>query len=224
MTFFNDFFPRKKQQPVVASDGLSELQSVIDMRSAQLHMIEAEVGAADSQLAEIAGLAANLKINLSEGDLSATASLDSLEREETAIRRVREGTLSRIATLQAELAPLNARAVQLARDRERRRQDDLVADAKNRAEEQFNELSGLWLRTCCAAFDLMNTLAGPAPGGLDPEHLAAFRAIRNHAEAQLQQLRLSLVNEQWHVREPGRFDLRIVPAIPVRPREIAKVS
>ena len=229
MTFLNNFFARKAApapiKVVHAERGeLAELQVTISMHSGRLAALEAEVQAADSKLAEIGRLASSLKVRLAEGDNTATASLDALEREELGIRRLREGTLSRIATLQAELAPLNARAAQLARDRDRQRQDQVVADAKKRAEEQFDRLAALWFQTCAAAYEWQVTLSGPAPGGLDPEHAAVFGQIRNRADIQLQQLRLSLVNDQWHMREPGRFDLKIVPAIPVRPREIAKVG
>ena len=226
MTFLNNFFNRKKALKVVTPNAgeLEELQTAIAMHRGRLSALEAEEASLTAELAEVERLGSTLKIALSEGSPSATPALDGLASKKIAIERRREGLGLRIATLRAELTPLNARAGQLARERDRQRQDDLVADAEKRAEEQFDRLAALWLQTCAAAYEWQVTLCGPAPGGLDSEHAAVFGQIRNRADVQLQQLRLSLVNDQWHMREPGRFDLKIVPAIPVRPREVAKVG
>ncbi len=229
MTFLNNFFARKTapapMKVVHAERGeLAELQLSVDMRSAQLCKLQEEEAAAVNEIAEIERLGSTLKVALSEGSPSAGPSLDGLASKRLAIERRREGLGLRIGALQGELAPLVARAGKLARDREARRQDEFVLATEQRAAKQFEDLKALWLATCSAAFDLQSTVCGPAPAGLDSEHVAGFGQIRNRVEIQLQQLRLSLVNEQWIMREPGRFDLKIVPAVPARPREIAKVG
>jgi hypothetical protein len=204
---------------------LELLQAEIDADHAQLAQLEADAHAAGAELAEIAGRAANLKIELSAGSPSATAALDALESRQRTAERRHEGLRLRISTLHAGLAPKLRHATELAMLRDAQRQDQVLADLTTQANAMVAELLHHWRASCSTGFDLMQML-DRAMGGhvsLDAEHRRQILTLNTAIGAKLLEASCAQANEQWAFARADSFhQLRVIPG---RPRnEIARAG
>lgn len=200
-----------------AKDPLSELQDAITMQQTHLTSMEAEAAQLGAQLGETSTLSAMLKVRLSEGDASAAAQLDALEREEKDVARKHEGLRLRIVALQLELAPLVRRASELANERDQERQDRAVSDVIVRKEELLAIILESWQHSCESAYELMATLDGGLHNQppLDEEHRRQVLALNNEIGARLQAAALVHVNEgnQFLFARSEVFSrMRVIPA------------
>ncbi|HXC43721.1 MAG TPA: hypothetical protein VNY51_09400 [Candidatus Dormibacteraeota bacterium] len=222
MKFLGDILKRKAPAPAAVAtaapierDELDDLQADIEAHHAALAGLQNEASAADAKLGEIAGLASALKVRFSEGDANATAALDSLEREELAIRRTRDGLTLRIQTMQCETAPLVARAAELAQTRDAVRQDEVLKDLTARTDAMTAEIIQHWHDACRVGFDLMSALDAAMNGHipLDAEHKRQALVLNLDVGKKMLTASLAHVNERFAFARPESFhNLRIVPA------------
>jgi hypothetical protein len=207
-------------EPSAESAPLGELellQAEIDADHAQLAQLEADAHAAGAELAEIAGRAANLKIELSAGSPSATAALDALESRQRTAERRHEGLRLRISTLHAGLAPKLRHATEVAMLRDAQRQDQIVSDLTATSEARLAELLHHWRAACGIGFDLMQELDRAMGGNLalDPEHRRQILVLNTGIGAKLLAASCEQANAQWAFARVDSFhQLRVIPGKP----------
>jgi hypothetical protein len=222
MKFLGDILKRKAPAPAavvtalpIERDALTELQSDIEERQATLIGLEDEAREADSKLGGIAGLAATLKVQISEGSETAAANLDALEKQELSIRRVREGLNLRIQAMQQEIAPLVARAAELAAAADAIRQDKTLKDLTQRVELMTGEIISHWEKACAVGYDLMRMLDAHIGGviPLDAEHQRQARILSMSIAKAMLHASLAHANERFQFADAAPFhNLKIVPA------------
>jgi hypothetical protein len=225
---WTDFFGRKTppaplaivapQSAAEPRDDLAELHLEIAMQQVQLASLEEEARATGSQLAEVALLASQLKVQISEGISSASVELDSLEREQRTIERSHEGLKLRIVSLQAAIAPKLRKASDLAVIRDQQRQEAAITELREQVERMTDSVLDHWRAGCVQAFDLVSLLDA-AMGGrsvpLDEEHRRQVLQVNLQMGAKVLKAQTELVNVRMAFARMESFHrLTILPAKP----------
>jgi hypothetical protein len=195
---------------------LETLQAEIDADHQQLAQLEDEARQLGASLGEIAGAAAQLKVEASQGSPNACSALDALDDKQRSIERRHEGLRLRIGTLTSGLAPKLRRATELAQIRDAERQDQAIADLKARTDAMTAELLHHWRASCGIGFDLMKLLDGAigAPT-LDAEHRRQALTLNTAIGKQLLAASVANANEHWRFARADSFhSLRIIPGKP----------
>jgi hypothetical protein len=227
MKFLDDIFKRKVPVLAVVSDSTQStarpreewemLQDEIDAEQSQLAQLEADAHQAGAELAEIAGTAANLKIELSAGSPSASTALDALESRQRAAERRHQGLGLRIATLCAGIEPKKRRAASLALLRDAMRQDQVVSDLTARASAMTAEVLHHWRASCAVGYDLM-VMLDSAIGGLvplDEEHKRQLLVLNTMIGKAFLAASCAQANEHWQFARPDSFhNLKVIPGKP----------
>jgi hypothetical protein len=202
-----------------------ELETEVALLQTQLTTLEEEGRALTEQLQEIGSLAAGLKIRVSEGDVNAHASLDSLGRQELVISRRRDGLEARTAELRQELEPKMVRAATLAQEaameRNRIRRQRELDEARETSMRLVQEVLEGWRVTCAKAYELAQILDGGMQSG-DAEERANFCALNSKLMSVIFSASLEPTNEHWAEKRRDLFhNLQVRPARPSRPKCVA---